>query len=144
MPKVVSRSAVSSSTDAQPTASSATNLRVYYCICGEFILVIEKSLAALPRRKTDNAIIIQAQDDELGKAKVFKLNAKPAEPVILERDGGHERQYRFLCPRCSLPIGYQTSPPPVKSAPYLYILAGALSQVQGQVPPDAFDGENDL
>lgn len=48
-------------------------------------LVIEKSLAALPRRKTDNAIIIQAQDNDLGKAKVFKLNAKPSDPVILER-----------------------------------------------------------
>jgi hypothetical protein len=47
--------------------------------------VIEKSLAALPRRKTDNAVIIQAQDDDLGKAKVFKLNAKPSDPVILER-----------------------------------------------------------
>ncbi|KAG2013525.1 hypothetical protein CC2G_010425 [Coprinopsis cinerea AmutBmut pab1-1] len=144
MPKVVSRSAVSSSTDAQPTASSATNLRVYYCICGEFILVIEKSLASLPRRKTDNAIIIQSQDNDVGKAKVFKLNANPSDPILLERNGSHERQYRFICPRCSLPIGYQTAPPPVKSVPYLYILPGALSQAQGQVPPDAFDGENEL
>ncbi|KAG2013526.1 hypothetical protein CC2G_010425 [Coprinopsis cinerea AmutBmut pab1-1] len=107
-------------------------------------LVIEKSLASLPRRKTDNAIIIQSQDNDVGKAKVFKLNANPSDPILLERNGSHERQYRFICPRCSLPIGYQTAPPPVKSVPYLYILPGALSQAQGQVPPDAFDGENEL
>lgn len=59
------------------------------------------------------------------------------------RKDGHERQYRFLCPRCSLPIGYQTNPPPAKSAPYIYILSGALTLLQGQVPPDAFDGEDD-
>ncbi|TFK29390.1 hypothetical protein FA15DRAFT_664335 [Coprinopsis marcescibilis] len=140
MPKVISRSAVSSSTDAQPTPSSATNLRVYYCLCGDFILVIEKSLASLPRRKTDNAIIIRAQDSEGHKAKIFKLNARPAiEPVLIERDGGHEKQYRFSCARCSLNIGYQTSP---TQPPFLYILPGALSQIQGQVPPEAFDGEN--
>ncbi|PPR07216.1 hypothetical protein CVT26_012649 [Gymnopilus dilepis] len=143
MPKVVSRSAVSSSTDAQPTASSAASLRVYYCICGEFILVIDKSLATLPRRKTDNAIIIRSQDSNTAKARVFKLNAVAEEPIILQRAGGHERQYRLHCPRCSLKIGYQTAPPPVKNAPFLYVLPGALTQMQGQLPTDAFDGEND-
>ncbi|XP_006460233.1 hypothetical protein AGABI2DRAFT_135486 [Agaricus bisporus var. bisporus H97] len=144
MPKVVSRSAISSSTDAQPTASSTAALRVYYCICGEFILVIDKSLASLPRRQTDNAIIIHTQHNDTGKARTFKLNATISEhPVLLQRKDGHERQYRFLCPRCYLPIGYQTSPPPAKSGPYIYILSGALTLFQGQVPPDAFDGEND-
>ncbi|KAF8076524.1 hypothetical protein FPV67DRAFT_1558977 [Lyophyllum atratum] len=139
MPKVVSRSAVSSSTDAQPTASSAAALRVYYCICGEFILVIDKSLATLPRRKTDNAIIMRTQDSDAGKARIFKLNAVSGEPILLERQGGHERQFRFHCPRCSLAVGYQSLPPPVKSAPFFYILAGALTQNQGQIPQDALD-----
>ncbi|ETW83910.1 hypothetical protein HETIRDRAFT_314634 [Heterobasidion irregulare TC 32-1] len=144
MPKVISRSAVSSSTDAQPTASSAAALRVYYCICGEFVLVIDKTLASLPQRKTDEAIIIRSQDSDDGKARIFKLNAKPGDPVLVERShGGHERQYRFRCPRCTLLIGYQTTPPPVKSAPFLYILKGALTQAQGQIPPDAFSGEED-
>jgi len=142
MPKVISRSAVSSSTDAQPTASSAAALKVYYCICGEFILVIDKALACLPRRQTDNAIIIRAQDIVEDKARVFKLNATADDPVLIEREGGHERQYRFCCPRCTLPVGYQPTPPPVKSGPYLYIYSGALTQMQGQLPPDAFDGED--
>jgi len=142
MPKVVSRSAVSSSTDAQPTASSVAALRVYYCICGEFILVIDKSLASLPRRKTDGAIVIRCQDSELGKARVFKLNATVKDPVLVERPNGHERQYKFHCPRCTLPVAYQTTPPPMKSGPFLYIIKGALSQIQGQVPSDAFEDEH--
>lgn len=63
---------------------------------------------------------------------------------MLLRSGGHERQYRFSCPRCNLLVGYQSSPPPVKSAPYLYILKGALTPVQGQVPKDAFDLEDEV
>jgi hypothetical protein len=89
MPKIVSRAAVSSSVDAQPTASSAAALRVYYCLCGEFILVIDKNIAALPRRTTDNAIIIRSQDgdpsDPKAKACVFKLNAIATEPLLIER-----------------------------------------------------------
>jgi len=141
MPKVVSRSAVSSSTDARPTASAAAALRVYYCICGEFILVIERSLSALPKRQTDGATIIRCQDSGTENAIVLKLNAISTDPVLVERPEGHERQYRFSCPRCNLLVGYQTTPPPVKSGPYLYILRGALTQMQGQVPKDAFDGE---
>lgn len=124
-------------------------------------LVIDKSLAALPRRKTDNSIIIRSQDTSQVKARVFKFNGIAESPLLLERSVlrsiilpakgarseirhiGHEKQYRFHCPRCSLKIGYQSSPPPVKSAPFLYIFAGALTQSQGQVPPDAFEGEDD-
>jgi hypothetical protein len=88
-------------------------------------LVIDKSLATLPRRKTDGAIIVRSQDSDDGKARVFKLNANAGEPILLERfgffalrhhkpcaklvveyrQGGHERQFRFHCPRCTLPIG---------------------------------------
>ena len=74
------------------------------CICGEFIviyhttdgsissadirplqLVIDKSLASLPRRSTDGAIVIRSQDSPQSKARVFKLNATVKEPVLVER-----------------------------------------------------------
>ena len=48
-------------------------------------LVIDKNLATLPRRKTDNAIIIRSQDSDVAKARVFKLNAVSGEPILLER-----------------------------------------------------------
>ena len=38
-------------------------------------------------------------------------------------------------------VAYQTTPPPIKSGPFVYVLKGALTQLQGQVPPDAFDDE---
>lgn len=38
-------------------------------------------------------------------------------------------------------IGYQSVPPPVKNAPFLYVLKGALTEAQGQIPYDAFEGE---
>ncbi|KAI0251258.1 hypothetical protein BJV78DRAFT_1083987, partial [Lactifluus subvellereus] len=142
MPKVVSRSAVSTSADARPTASSVAALKVYYCICGEFILVIDAALSSLPHRQTDGAIIVRSKDKDGAKAKAFKLNALPCEPILIERtQGGHERQYRFRCPRCTLPVAYQSNPPPISAGPFLYIFKGALTQVQGQLPPDAFDGE---
>ncbi|KAG8694072.1 hypothetical protein FRC08_008726 [Ceratobasidium sp. 394] len=146
MPKIVSRSAISSSIDAPPTSSASAALRVYYCLCGEFILVIDKSLASLPRRKTDGAIIVRCQDTPTAKARVFKLNVNVSpQPVMLERktESGylHERQYRFNCTRCDLMIGYQSTPAPTKTGPFVYILWGAVSQVQGQCPPEAFEGE---
>jgi hypothetical protein len=126
-------------------------------------LVIDKSIASLPRRQTDGAIIVRSQDTDTEKARVFKLNATAGDPILLERyacglyfslyrckiccifrPNGYERQYRFLCPRCTLPIGYQTTPPPVKSGPFLYIIAGSLTQMQGHLPQDAFDGEEKL
>lgn len=58
---------------------------------------------------------------------------------LIIREGGHERQYRFSCPRCTLPVAYQMTPPPTKTSPFLYIFPGALTQSQGQVPSDAFD-----
>ena len=123
-------------------------------------LVIDKSLTALPKRKTDGAIVVRSQDSDDAKARVFKLNANLSDPVLIERyvlcrpahaccspyfirQGGHERQYRFLCPRCTLPVAYQSTPPPAKSGPFIYLLPGALTQLQGQVPSDAFDGDID-
>jgi hypothetical protein len=142
-------------------SSSYVHLSFFFDLTCRHVLqlVIDKNLATLPRRKTDNAIIIRSQDSDVAKARVFKLNAGSGEPILLERyehvaffvhatnlkcpcrQGGHERQYRFHCPRCSLVIGYQSSPPPAKSAPFLYIVPGALTQMQGQLPPDAFQGE---
>ncbi|KAH7098258.1 hypothetical protein BKA62DRAFT_744572 [Auriculariales sp. MPI-PUGE-AT-0066] len=130
MPKVVSRSVASTSTDAKPTVSSTTALKVLYCICGEFILVIDKTLALLPRRETDDAIIIRAQDGTSATQRkaVFKLNVtNEDQAIILDRANGK--------------FGYTNEPS--KSAPFFYIHRGALTQIQGQVPPDAFDEEEE-
>jgi hypothetical protein len=120
-------------------------------------LVIDTHLAVLPQRAADGATVVRAQDAPEGKARVFKLNAALDDPVLVERcvpspgcplpdalmracrPGGRvERQFRHRCPRCQLQIAYQATP---AAPPFLYILKGALTEIQGQVPADAFHGE---
>ena len=48
-------------------------------------LVIDKSLASLPKLTTDGAIIIRSQDAETTKARVCKLNVVAKDPVLIER-----------------------------------------------------------
>lgn len=48
-------------------------------------LVIDKNLTALPRRRTDGAVVVRSQDVDDAKARVFKLNAMPKDPVLIER-----------------------------------------------------------
>lgn len=50
MPKVYVRGTTSSDEQARLTASSRAILRSYYCICGEFILVMQGKLDRLARR----------------------------------------------------------------------------------------------
>ncbi|TIA89116.1 hypothetical protein E3P99_02212 [Wallemia hederae] len=120
-------------------------LHSYYCICGEFILVIDKPLEYLATRKTDSAYIINNDGDN---KRNFKLNAIPQVPCILQRQSDLcERQHRLSCPRCTIIVAYTHSAPlflskqdirlGTKQAELVYILKGALSDVQGSVPVDA-------
>lgn len=61
------------------------------------------------------------------------------------RDGDLvEPQHALLCPRCTTPIGYQSTPPPVKSGPFLYLNYGGMTESQGTVPIEAWEGEAEL
>ncbi|CAG8494494.1 9891_t:CDS:2 [Ambispora gerdemannii] len=132
MPKIVSSSTVSSS--EQTNVRPEQHLHVYYCLCSEFILVIDAKLDRLPRRKTDNAYIIAN-----GK-RIYKLNAiEPSNnPIVLKRLQGYEKQYRLHCPRCNLFIAYEVTPKR-KSGAFTYIVEGSLTDNQGVVPADAID-----
>ncbi|KAI9288252.1 hypothetical protein BC943DRAFT_318075 [Umbelopsis sp. AD052] len=126
MPKIVSKSIVSSS-DQQgnnDNTSSSTQLHVYYCLCSEFILVIDHDLQQLPRRETDSSYVVS------NAGRTFKLTVEQGETVILRREEGYEKQCRLVCPRCNLLIGYETTPERRKG-PYTYILDGALTEQQG-------------
>lgn len=115
MPKVISRgTTVSSGNETQFTDE---NIFVYYCVCGTLCLTIDTPLEKLPRRKTDNAHIIQA-----GKRE-YRFKTKPLEPVTFKRDKGYEKQFRAGCEECGLPVCYT---PKEKSSPITYVLAGAL------------------
>lgn len=59
--------------------------------------------------------------------------------------------------RCAIPVAYQTVPPPVlpktskatappnphTGAPFVYLNYGAMTEQQGRVPPEAFEGEQE-
>ncbi|OBZ85375.1 hypothetical protein A0J61_06571 [Choanephora cucurbitarum] len=129
MPKIVSSSIVSSS-DHVAQGDSNTTLHVYYCLCSEFLLVIDADLRQLPRRRTDNAIIVS------NVRRTYKLTAEAGECVLLKRREGYEKQFRYHCPRCQLTIAYEMNEHR-KSGPYTYILDGALTEIQGRAPPNA-------
>jgi len=79
MPKIVSSSVVSSSDHATKPEDQPKSLHVYYCLCSEFALVIDADLRQLPRRRTDNAIIVS------NARRTYKLTAEAGECVLLKR-----------------------------------------------------------
>ncbi|KAJ3184637.1 hypothetical protein HDU87_004040 [Geranomyces variabilis] len=115
MPKIVSSSTVSASSDLQTAVEK--NLLVYYCLlCNEYVLIVDKRLSKLPRRKTDNACIIT-------EAHTFKLNLKRGPTTIIQREGGYEKQSGWDCPGCGVPIAYDQEE---DGRPFVYILDGAV------------------
>ncbi|KAH8084757.1 hypothetical protein HD553DRAFT_311645 [Filobasidium floriforme] len=147
MPKVVSRAAISSSDQATATASSQAILRTFYCLCGEFLLVIDRGLDKLPRRKTDESYVIRCKDGmdlPLQSARKFKLSAKEGSRCLVKRrdDKRLELRKSFMCSRCNTQVAYQTGPGPIGSDQFLYLLKGGVTEQQGRIPDDAFEGED--
>ncbi|CAO3640949.1 unnamed protein product [Cunninghamella blakesleeana] len=126
--KIVSSSIISSSSLDENQDSKRHRLQVYYCLCSEFLLVINFDLRQLPRRKTDNAIIVD------NTKRTYKLTANSNGPVIIKRPDGFEKQYRYHCPRCELLIAYEMQEER-KSDTYTYIVDGSLTETQGNIPP---------
>ncbi|ORZ24945.1 hypothetical protein BCR41DRAFT_301633 [Lobosporangium transversale] len=124
MPRIISNSIISSSDHRE----EAQGLHSYYCLCSEFILVIDMELSQLPRRETDNAVIIE------NATRMYRLHTIQGENKIVKRRQVHqdkfEKQYRLYCPRCNLLIAYETTPH-LKGGPYTYIVQGALNEIQG-------------
>ncbi|GAA5871194.1 hypothetical protein JCM16303_001721 [Sporobolomyces ruberrimus] len=158
------RGTISISSSKEETGNS--NLHVHYCICGEFILVVDAPLAALPRRPTDKsfALLNQGASKRTYKLNVTESNKTLVKPnaetlpvggddvlngggvgaagkegngVLALRDGKFEYQRRFYCTRCQLQIGYETLPGEGKGVA-TFILPGALTDTQNKVPADAF------
>ncbi|KAF9379797.1 hypothetical protein CPB97_008754 [Podila verticillata] len=130
MPKIISNSIISSSDNRD----DPQGLHSYYCLCSEFILVIDIELGQLPRRQSDNAIILSNAN------RMYKLHATPGEVKLVKRGDKFEKQYRLYCQRCNLVIAYETTPH-LKGGAYTYIAQGALNEIQG-VPHE--DWEQDL
>ncbi|KXN68977.1 hypothetical protein CONCODRAFT_25035, partial [Conidiobolus coronatus NRRL 28638] len=97
MPKVISKFQINQS---QPQNSSASNINVYYCICGEYCLILDDVIENLNKRTTDRSYILNEKELK------FKLNARDGDEMLVKREKGLEYQKRFNCTRCELPLGY--------------------------------------
>ena len=76
MPKVKKSSQVSSS---ETSLLKDKRLHVYYCLCGSYALVSDVLIDRLPKRKTDNAHIINM------KTRTMKLNTEAGATKIIKR-----------------------------------------------------------
>ncbi|SCV72565.1 BQ2448_4102 [Microbotryum intermedium] len=137
-PKMIARGAVSQSKDeVDPLDSSLT---IYYCLCGEFVLVAQAQLSNLPRRPSDRSYALRNQGDH---RVVYKLNAEQGREIMAtsvdpeKRSTVYEYQRPLHCARCKLQVAYETIPGGKGDATFL--LAGALTDSQGKIPEDAFE-----
>ena len=113
------RSAHVFTSDDAPDTATASAYNIYYCkFCGDHCLTTEASLASSPRRRTDNAHVIDTAK-HVTKMKL-SLAAKPV--AVMRENGEVEVQYRYACG--AVPVGYSTSP---DGSGLLYIFDGALS-----------------
>jgi len=78
----------------------------FYCsICGEHGVTSEVDCFKLPRRRTDKAIAMEES------VHFHKKYANFGERILLRRQNGVEKQYRFYCRQCRQPLGYRPNPP---------------------------------
>ncbi|XP_075151285.1 STING ER exit protein [Haematobia irritans] len=104
MPKVVSRSIVCSDSKEEEY-NEETPLNIYYCLCGKLALILDCTLEKLPLRRTDGARVID------GRKHAHKLTYHDGDIVYIKRrEKGIEKQYRFNCKSCKLPIYYRHDP----------------------------------
>lgn len=117
MPKVVSRSVACFDSNKD---QKSNDLQVYRCLCSNVILIMTEKIEKLPLREFDSARVLDASNI------TFKLKIDETPEILhLRRPNGIEKQYRFKCKECKLPILYRHQP----DSDVNFIMRGSL---QGQ------------
>ena len=95
-------------------ASNPLNCEILRCSrCDTHVVVMDLSVAELPRRRTDAALILIPSEG------TFRFNLKLAPSVVFVKrsDKLAEQQQHLLCTTCSQVIAYQREPLQNKSTP---------------------------
>mmetsp|Transcript_29283 Transcript_29283/g.80182 ORF Transcript_29283/g.80182 Transcript_29283/m.80182 type:complete len:198 (+) Transcript_29283:95-688(+) len=101
-------------------------LFTFYCsICGELCITSDADVKTMPKRSTDSAI---ALDEALYFHKKY---ANFGEKILLRRQNGVEKQYRFYCRQCRQPLGYRPNPA-TETCKFSYFYKDSLVEEQGR------------
>ncbi|XP_030569806.1 UPF0428 protein CG16865 isoform X1 [Drosophila novamexicana] len=126
MPKVVSRSIVCSDTKDQEEYTEEKPLNIYYCLCGKMSLILDCTLEQLPLREADNARVIDANEH----ANKLTYNPAPRMIYIRRKGKGIEKQYRYSCRNCTLPLYYRHN----SDSHVTFVMSNALVRNKGEKP----------
>jgi len=101
MPKIISRSiAVEDTAKKGPKDDQA--LHLYYCLCGQMALILDRVIEKLPLRERDGARVID------GSKHTHKITPIFDEVVYINRlNKGIEKQFRYKCKHCNLQQFYR-------------------------------------
>ncbi|KRG03783.1 uncharacterized protein Dmoj_GI18239, isoform B [Drosophila mojavensis] len=126
MPKVVSRSIVCSDTKDQEEYNEEKPLNIYYCLCSKMSLILDCTLEQLPLREADNARVIDANEH----ANKLTYNPAPKMIYIRRKGKGIEKQYRYNCRNCNLPLYYRHD----SDSHVTFVMSNALHKNKGEKP----------
>ncbi|XP_034098663.1 STING ER exit protein [Drosophila nasuta] len=126
MPKVVSRSIVCSDTKDQEEYNEEKPLNIYYCLCGKMSLILDCAITQLPLREVDNARVIDTNDH----ANKLTFNPAPQIIYIRRKEKGIEKQYRYKCRSCNLPLYYRHN----NDSQITFVMSNALVRNKGEHP----------
>jgi len=101
MPKIISR-AIAVEDTAKKGSKSDQALNLYYCLCGQMAVILDRVIEKLPLRQRDGARVID------GSKHTHKITPVFDEIVYINRiEKGIEKQFRYKCKHCNLQQFYR-------------------------------------
>merc|ERR1712110_374072 len=103
-------------------------LHLYYCLCGQMAVILDRLIEKLPLRERDGARVID------GSKHTHKITPILDETVYINRlNKGIEKQFRYKCKHCNLQQFYRHD----RNSNTTFIFKGAVvsSQNKDQILP---------